>query len=77
MVTIGVADGVGGWNTLGINPAIFAWDLMETAKVAAQEQPEPLPWNILEEAYDTVKAKGDEVAGSSTACIVTLGKISV
>ena len=70
----GVADGVGGWNALGVNPAEFAWALLEECKSSAEAQPSPMPWDILAEAYDHVKNKGKVTAGSSTACVVSVDK---
>lgn len=78
---------MGGWNALGkallksewlcvvgINPALFAWELMECAKVSAQIQTEPSPMTILTEAFSMVKENGNVAAGSSTATILTFGK---
>ncbi len=73
MPWLGVADGVGGWNTFGINPALFAWDLMETSKSVVESDKTSWPWQIMEEAYASVQSRALPVAGSSTACIVTFG----
>jgi serine/threonine protein phosphatase PrpC len=70
----GVADGVGGWNTLGVNPALFSNELMQNSRIASESLVEPFPWNIMEEAYTMTKEGGNVVAGSSTACILTFDK---
>ncbi|KAJ3375183.1 Protein phosphatase PTC7 [Allomyces arbusculus] len=36
-VVMGVADGVGGWADLGVDPSLFAWALMDNCKTAAAE----------------------------------------
>jgi protein phosphatase PTC7 len=71
---VGVADGVGGWNSFGVNPALFAWELMDNAKKAAEQLRSPYPWTILDNAYKNVVDNGKVTAGSSTASIVSLGK---
>ena len=73
---LGIADGVGGWNSLGVNPALFAWELMECSRQAATSNQCPMPWQILHEAYEAVQLGGKVAAGSSTACLLTLDKES-
>lgn len=46
---MGVADGVGGWNALGVNPALFAWDLMEECQRTIEEQELDEMVEVLEE----------------------------
>ncbi|CAG8478825.1 3972_t:CDS:2, partial [Dentiscutata heterogama] len=36
-VALGVADGVGGWTQMGIDPATFSWALMDNAASIAKE----------------------------------------
>jgi protein phosphatase PTC7 len=71
---MGVADGVGGWNSMGINPSLFAWALMDNCKYYSETMSPPMPWNVLQEAYDTVVNSGEIEAGSSTACLVALDR---
>lgn len=72
---LGVADGVGGWKSLGVNPAFFARELMMEARDAAEGTLEtPLPWHLMEHAFEKVIKNGKVEAGSSTACIVTVDK---
>ncbi|KAL2551327.1 putative protein phosphatase 2C 55 [Forsythia ovata] len=69
--TIGVADGVGGWATHGIDSGIFARELMFNTAVYAQDEKKKngfvLPKSVLFKAFLNTKAEG-----SSTACIITL-----
>ncbi|KAI9222640.1 hypothetical protein BC828DRAFT_377911 [Blastocladiella britannica] len=39
----GVADGVGGWADLGVDPALFAWELMRNCRRAAADALVPPP----------------------------------
>ncbi|EJF65839.1 protein serine/threonine phosphatase 2C [Dichomitus squalens] len=92
-VSLGVADGVGGWVESGIDPSLFSQALMYHAhrysKVAWPGEPEVDPmqeyeereqvegWELspvecLESAYGGVLRERYVVAGSSTACILTL-----
>lgn len=71
---LGIADGVGGWNSFGVNPALFAWELMECSKKASISKSVPVPSQVLSQAYDAVKEGGQVDAGSSTACIVSFDK---
>ena len=77
-VVVGIADGVGGWEESGVNPAFFAQALLyhasEHVKNGAkrgQGQGQG-PRTILRAAYDDVVKDPGVVAGSSTACIVCL-----
>jgi serine/threonine protein phosphatase PrpC len=76
-MVFGIADGVGGWNKSGVDPSLFAWDLMNSCKEASQYLNDwPDPKTVLIDGYDTVVRKKEVKAGSSTACILTLDKIS-
>lgn len=65
--TVGVADGVGGWNQLGVDPSLYSASLMENAKEAVNLGIK-IPVQILSIAYDN----SSYITGSSTACILTL-----
>jgi protein phosphatase PTC7 len=69
MKVIGVADGVGGWGDIGVDPALYSRSLMEGAKLAAEN---PLavrdPVDVMSEGYQY----STYVQGSSTACILVL-----
>lgn len=64
---VGVADGVGGWNSLGVDPSLYSASLMENAKEAVNLGIK-IPVQILSIAYDN----SNYITGSSTACILTL-----
>lgn len=69
MKVIGVADGVGGWGDIGVDPALYSRSLMEGAKLSAEN---PLstrdPVEVMSEGYQY----STYVQGSSTACIIVL-----
>lgn len=79
---IGVADGVGGWSSIGIDPSIFSFNLMKQCKRIVEKDElniyknnNPVsvkaPMQILEKAYKTmVESKDDKLIGSATACIL-------
>ncbi|KAG0335946.1 Protein phosphatase PTC7 [Podila humilis] len=89
-VALGVADGVGGWSEFGVDPAQFSWALMENAeKMAhltdniADMHDDPASRDrvldaqtILDGAYHRLVESGKVEAGSSTACILSLCKIT-
>ena len=64
---MGVADGVGGWAEIGIDPGLYSRELMQHAKEKALEtDPGPdMPQQLLEYAHKCTKARG-----SCTACIL-------
>ena len=71
----GVADGVGGWNDRGVNPAIFSWKLMNYCHDYVNSNVSNLelsPLDILQNAFDNVQNDNQVKAGSSTACIVKI-----
>ncbi|KAI0336514.1 protein serine/threonine phosphatase 2C [Cubamyces sp. BRFM 1775] len=92
-ISLGVADGVGGWTESGVDPSLFSQALMYHAhrysKAAWPGEPEVDPtqeyeereqvegWELtplecLESAYGGVLRERNVVAGSSTACVMTL-----
>ncbi|SJX60148.1 related to PTC7-type 2C protein phosphatase [Sporisorium reilianum f. sp. reilianum] len=72
-VAIGVADGVGGWTENGIDPSLFSQALMFYAsRSAAKPEEAAAPNRILAEAFEHVLKEPLVVAGSATACILTL-----
>lgn len=80
-MVIAVADGVGGWRKKGIDPARFSRCLMAQATKAVELcDEEPLqPKEILRRAFyglidKYLRREGDPPFGSSTACIVSLGR---
>lgn len=72
-VSLGVADGVGGWATIGIDPSRFSHSLCKRmASLFAShdgEQQPVSPLYLLDTAFDELVSKGEEYAGGSTACV--------
>ncbi|KAH8359449.1 hypothetical protein KR093_006809, partial [Drosophila rubida] len=71
---MGVADGVGGWRSLGIDSGVFAKELMYCCSNNAQ-RPEfdgRNPRQLLIKSFNQMKSKTTTVRGSSTACLVAL-----
>ncbi|KAF9574189.1 hypothetical protein EC968_007284 [Mortierella alpina] len=100
-VALGVADGVGGWSELGVDPALFSWALMNNAEnIARLTDSAPVEADmevssgkalatdlhrekkildaqtILDGAYTELVQSGTVEAGSSTACILSLCKMT-
>ncbi|KAG0304315.1 Protein phosphatase PTC7 [Dissophora globulifera] len=92
-VALGVADGVGGWSEVGVDPALFSWALMDNAEAVARltdvdhsdlkggnaQKPSRVPLDaqsILDGAYSELVQSGKVEAGSSTACILSLCKVT-
>ncbi|KAK6274563.1 hypothetical protein POUND7_004272 [Theobroma cacao] len=67
--TIGLADGVGGWSSHGVDAGLYARELMNNSLLAILTQPDRQvdPMEVLNEAFRKTKAEG-----SSTVCIITL-----
>lgn len=78
-VAFGVVDGVGGWQSSGVDPADFAHSLCEYMASAASGFPDgfkargpPLrPQELLDVGYRRVIEDKSILAGGSTACIAT------
>lgn len=95
-VALGVADGVGGWSEVGVDPALFSWALMDNAEAVARltdvaqsgadakdnqadRSTSKIPLDaqsILDGAYSELVQSGKVEAGSSTACILSLCKVT-
>ncbi|KAK3835346.1 MAG: phosphatase 2C-like domain-containing protein [Linnemannia elongata] len=95
-VALGVADGVGGWSEVGVDPALFSWALMDNAEAVARltdvdqsgadtkdsqadHNASKIPLDaqtILDGAYSELVQSGKVEAGSSTACILSLCKVT-
>ncbi len=66
MNALGVSDGVGGWYFRGVNPGIYARELMRLTEVAIQAgQRDPV--KALRQAYE-----GNKERGTATACVALL-----
>jgi protein phosphatase PTC7 len=74
MKIMGVADGVGGWGDIGVDPALYSRSLMQGAKLSVES---PLssrdPVDIMSEAYQF----SSYVQGSSTCCVLVLDGIHI
>ncbi|KAF9427364.1 Protein phosphatase PTC7 [Podila epigama] len=88
-VALGVADGVGGWAEVGVDPALFSWALMDNAEAVARLTDVDNgsddkttggkildAQTILDGAYTELVKEGKVKAGSSTACILSLCKLT-
>ncbi|RCH78281.1 hypothetical protein CU098_000463, partial [Rhizopus stolonifer] len=73
-LAIGVADGVGGWGLVGVDPALFSWTLMDNAALVAKTEKSIDAHQILDIAFYELRKSGKVAAGSSTACILNLSK---
>jgi len=76
---VGIADGVGGWSGQGIDPALFAWELMNRCQDVAEHEAPPAadPRRLLESGFELLrKASGGAPVGSSTACVASLDRLS-
>lgn len=74
MKVIGVADGVGGWGDIGVDPALYSKSLMEGGKLSVESSLSSRdPVDVMNEAYQY----SSYVQGSSTCCILTLDGIHV
>ena len=77
-VAFGVADGVGGWEAQGVDPADFSHGLcgyMEARARAVRADEDGkragrvAPWDLLQAGYDDLVADPSVTAGGSTACV--------
>jgi hypothetical protein len=75
-LAIGVADGVGGWSLVGVDPALFSWTLMDNAAIVAKNEKAIDAHQILDSAFHELRKSGKVSAGSSTACILNLSKMT-
>ncbi|ESO04675.1 hypothetical protein HELRODRAFT_99567 [Helobdella robusta] len=73
---LGVADGVGGWRTYGVDPSQFSRSLMaicerlvKLGKFSAKK-----PIELLNNSYEEMQLEKTSLIGSCTACIVALNR---
>ncbi|EFC43513.1 protein phosphatase [Naegleria gruberi] len=74
---IGVADGVGGWAEVGVDPSLISNQLMYNAKLVCEGGDSQLlsnPNKILQMAYDLIVNERQVLAGSTTASIASYDK---
>lgn len=76
LLRAGVADGVGGWRSYGIDPSRFSSTLMSTCARLVQEGrvTAAQPAAVLAAAYYEILDSKASLIGSCTACIVSLNR---
>jgi len=72
---LGVADGVGSWNQMGIDPSLFSNNLMQNCKRLVKEGNfvNDKPMELLDSAFYEMEEASKPI-GSSTACISILNQ---
>lgn len=83
---LGVADGVGGWRDIGVDPSKFSSNLMRTCKRVVEQGlttekgdqiDHKTPIEILSASYQALlENKNPSLIGSSTACIIVFNRES-
>jgi len=73
---MGVADGVGGWRSYGIDPGEFSSFLMRTCErlVQCSHFNPQRPVNLLAYSYCELMEQKKPILGSSTACVLILNR---
>lgn len=71
-IAIGVADGVSSWQRYGVNPALFAWELMVRCEEAAIKHAGKLEVVELMTAGFEAAVSDASLMGSTTACVASL-----
>jgi len=74
-VRLGIADGVGGWRKHGVDPALFAWELMSNCQVAAEGGNVDGAQAVLADGYKKLVSKENAPEGSCTACVASLDRV--
>jgi len=73
---IGVADGVGGWNAMGVDPSFMSRQMMANSHALAKETSKDdtymSPKDILSKAYWKIQNGQEVEAGSTTTCVISL-----
>lgn len=71
---LGVADGVGGWRSYGVDPSVFPYSLMMTCQRLVKEGhfQSQAPKNIISDGYYELLENKAPMLGSCTACVVAL-----
>jgi protein phosphatase PTC7 len=70
--SLGVADGVGGYQQFGVDPSHMAWALMEGCESQMSHNPELSCKQALCNTYHHIVDNKTVVIGGATACIVSL-----
>jgi len=71
---IGVADGVGGWRSYGVDPGLFSTNLMKSCErlVKAGYFVNDQPAKLLKSGFLEMQQSKRPIIGSSTACVAIL-----
>ncbi|CAK0883680.1 unnamed protein product [Prorocentrum cordatum] len=72
--TVGIADGVSSWSRMGIDPALFAWELMRHCELLAEGVGMSRPRDVMSRGYWNMVRSGSAPSGSSTACVASLDR---
>ena len=75
---VGIADGVGAWRGVGVDPRLYAQRLMQHSseavwKAALARQPPPSPVAVMTSAWEATNS--ERVVGSCTAVIMMLDSV--
>ncbi|XP_064618495.1 protein phosphatase PTC7 homolog [Lineus longissimus] len=73
---LGVADGVGGWRSYGVDPSEFSSKLMQTCERMVNRghfRPQA-PAELLAASYSEILENKESLIGSCTACLVSLNQ---
>jgi len=75
---LGLADGVSSWARMGIDSALFAWELMNNCETAVASKSDSGPCKVMDYGYTDMLAKGNSryPFGSSTACMASLNRLN-
>ncbi|OQR88517.1 T-cell activation protein phosphatase 2C [Thraustotheca clavata] len=75
-LSIGIADGVGGWTESGVDPSAFSLALVSGSKDAFEKSTvrEQKPLDLMKKGYEVVVSGGDANPGGSTAVFLVLDK---
>ena len=74
-IIFGLADGVGGWQDQGVNPAKFSHGLckyMAEVTYRPKKEEDLRPLNVLQKGYDQVQEDKSIEAGGSTASVAAV-----
>lgn len=72
-IAIGVADGVSSWQRYGVNPALFAWELMVRCEEAAVKHAGKLEVvELMTAGFEAAVSQDGTLMGSTTACVASL-----
>lgn len=73
---VGVADGVGGWTEVGVDPSLYSWGIARGGEAFAKKAEASLTGSIVIEPVEAMMEAwksntANQIAGSTTACFVS------